>query len=345
MFIPLRDNPGHIRALCELLQLGYASDAVTPVSGGFHHRVWRLVAEHGVFAVKQLAPDTDLSDPTVLRHYNATEEVAEQFAAQGIGAVYALRRGGDHLQLIDDSAYLVYPWTNALAIERGRISTDHALAVARLLARIHTADIDVAGLEKPLDNLVDGAKIEELVALATDRSPDATLYRHLPHFLDIARRQAQALPLLRARLVVSHGDLDQKNTLWDEHLRPVLIDWESARWVNPTCEALLEAMDWSGITGQFDRRLFQRFLLEYENAGGVIEQRFLEPALLAILGDWLDWLVYNVGREVMAVSADQRAGARAQIDLVLPIMLRVEQLLPELLSLAEGSVHGAALQA
>ena len=122
MGIPLRDRPEHLQHLCQLLGLGTPQGCLAPVSGGFHHRVWRLDTGQASYAIKQLAPDTDLADPAVVAHYNATEEAAEKFSGLGIGAVHAISTAGRYLQLIDDVAYLVYPWTRARALDKDRIS-------------------------------------------------------------------------------------------------------------------------------------------------------------------------------------------------------------------------------
>ena len=80
MFTPLAENNAHIEKLCELLNLGQPHDGLTSIAGGFHHRVWRLETERGVFVVKQLAPDSDLNDEEVINHYNVSEAIAREFA-------------------------------------------------------------------------------------------------------------------------------------------------------------------------------------------------------------------------------------------------------------------------
>lgn len=347
MGIPLRDRPEHIRHLCGLLGLGTPQGALAPVTGGFHHRVWRLDTDRGSFAIKQLAPDTDLADPLVVAHYNGTEAAAETFAGLGIGAVHAIGIEGRYLQLIDAVAYLVYPWTQARAVEKDRASRSQALEVARLLARMHRADISVPGLAESQADIVTTDRIEELVGLAADRGmPDAALLRsQLTRFIDIATRHGAALPVLARKLVISHGDLDQKNVLWDDQGEPVLIDWESARRLNPTCEALLEALDWSGITTTFRRDLFRDFLAAYREAGGEIDPQAIGPALQCILGDWLDWLMYNVGRTVMTDDLEQRNIGHAQITFVLPTLLRLQGLTPDLQSELEATAAESALRA
>jgi hypothetical protein len=76
LFIPLRENNAHIEQLCTRLNLGNPREAPSSIAGGFHHRVWRLETEKGTFVIKQLAPDTDLNDEAVIKHYNVTETIA-----------------------------------------------------------------------------------------------------------------------------------------------------------------------------------------------------------------------------------------------------------------------------
>lgn len=346
MSTPLCDNPAHIQHLCVTLGLGQATGNMSRVFGGFHHRMWRLDTADHSYAIKQLSPDTDLADPAVVAHYNASEAVAEQFSSKGIGAVFALRAQQDYLHLIDAVGYLVYPWTDASALDDNAISQSHALKVASLLAKMHRADVQVPGLEEVPSSAVSLERIEELVGLLVERRLEYAdvLAQQLPTFRRIATLHSDALPELHRHQVTSHGDLDQKNILWDKQGKPLLIDWESARKLCPTYEALLEALDWSGITSQFDEILFSRFLGAYQQSGGIIEQSAIEATFHCILGDWLDWLIYNVGRIVMLTDADQKLTGVEQIGFTLPVILRLEHLLPRLLPILRESTSEPVIQ-
>lgn len=333
MTTPLGDNSEHIDQLCASLELGHPGRELSRLSGGFHHRVWRLETERGVFAIKQLAPDTDLGDVSVIAHYNVCETVARTFSECGISTICALGRDGEYLHLLDDEAYLVYPWTNAVALEEGQLSPAHALAVARLLASMHRADIQVPGVDAVLSQPQPEHAVEDMVAVVMKRNATigSVLRERLPTLLRIARGHRLALPVMARRQVISHGDLDQKNVLWDAGGNPVLIDWESAHRLNPTYETLLEALDWSGITAEFDPMLFTQFVGAYTEAGGIVRRDIIEAALHYILGEWLGWLMYNVGRLVNLDDVEQRAIGEAQIEFTMPVILRLERLMPSLL--------------
>jgi hypothetical protein len=336
VYILLRENPVHIARLCELLDLGQPGRSPSRVAGGFHHFVWRLETDGGLYAVKQLSPDTNLGDPATTLHYNTCESIAEQFSRVGVHAVHALKNAERYLQVLNNTGYLVYPWTDAVALDENCVSPPHALAVARLLSRMHGARINLPGLASTTPDVVQENSIIDMVNLATEHNLQsaAELQRRLPDFLRLCVSHANALETLANNQVVSHGDLDQKNVLWDEAGEPLLIDWECARLLNPTYELLLEALDWSGLASDFDHKLFERFLSEYRHSGGVIDEGAIEAALHCILGDWLDWLVYNIGRCVNTRSTEQHLLGARQIEIALSNISFLEQWMPAILSLS-----------
>ncbi len=335
---PLAANPGHVQYLCARLEIGTRRGELVRVYGGFHHKMWRLETDCGSYAIKQLAADSGISPAQMADHFNITETVAETLAGHGIPALFALKCGADYLQLIDNAGYLVYPWTDAVAIDIEDICAHHALEIARVMAGIHRADIAVPGVVDVQFDIHLEEKIIELVQAASElNTRGATaLVQYLPTFLGIAERQREAIPILEKHEVISHGDLDHKNVLWNAGDKPILIDWESVRKLNPGYETLMEALDWSGITTHFNQGLFEEFILGYKKAGGVIEGQSIPAAFDCILGDWLNWLMYNVGRSMDLEDGEQRIIGAAQVDLALSTILRIGSLMPQLMSIASG---------
>lgn len=162
-----------------------------------------------------------------------------------------------------------------------------------------------------------------------------TLQRAEPTFIEIATAQTAAIQQLQQRLVVSHGDLDQKNILWDAQGGAHLIDWESARRLNPTYEVLLQALNWSGITGHFSAPLFGEFVAAYERAGGRIDRERTVPAYQCVLGDWLNWLLYNVGRCLDLHEPQQRATGEKQVALALATLQHIMDRVPQMLGIPD----------
>jgi hypothetical protein len=121
--------------------------------------------------------------------------------------------------------------------------------------------------------------------------------------------------------------------LWDDTGRPLIIDWESARPLNPTQELLQTALEWSGISRQFNPQLFRAFLCAYQQAGGVIESDYVEPALRLVIGDWLIWLMYVVDRSAIAADPVKRKRGADQFDMVFQTLMRLQDKFMELLSM------------
>jgi aminoglycoside phosphotransferase (APT) family kinase protein len=338
VYTPLGDNPEHTSSLCELLQLGASQNKPTRLSGGFHHLVWRLETARGTYVIKQLAPDTDLENPATAAHFNATERVAASFAACGIDAIHALPVGDTYLHVLDKVGYLVYPWTDAVALEKDIVSETHALKVARLLAKLHMMYINAPVIAAEEQEPITEVEVENLVHLAMKHNIENSqeIKKRLPQLKSICAARADAVAVLEQRQVVSHGDLDQKNVLWRDNGSPVLIDWEAARLLNPTREVLEEALDWSGFLSSFDEAVFGKFIKEYQLAGGIMERGEIDAALDAVLGGWLDWLAYNVGRVINMKEDQQRALGNHQVELALSSITLLQRLVPKLSAILEG---------
>ncbi|WP_154699415.1 phosphotransferase, partial [Legionella pneumophila] len=160
----------------------------------------------------------------------------------------------------------------------------------------------------------------------------SSLMENLVTILEINTNYHDAILMLKAHGVISHGDLDQKNVLWDSSKKPILIDWESARKLNPTYEIVNAALDWSGITTQLDKNLFGKMLRAYKEAGGVIDKDLVEAAFFGVLGNWINWMVYNIQRAANHCVPEQQKIGMEQVMQVLPTVLRLKSLIPELVN-------------
>ena len=344
MSTPLSKNPDHLDTLCSRLDLGVPQRSLARVRGGFHHRVWKLETERGKYAVKQIAADSHPADPDTRQHYNTSEAIAEAFSHHGIPAIHALCHDSDYLQVLGREGYLVHPWTSAVAIPITEVSEHHALRVARIMAGMHRIDLDFPATRQQefTPPLQDNIRLLVEMSQALHVKLHKTLRLGLPTFLDIASAQAPAIRTLQNHLVISHGDLDQKNVLWDRENQPLLIDWESARKCNPNHEVLLEALNWSGIGSQFDHDLVTRFIAAYQDAGGALERGSMSAAYHCLLGDWLNWLMYNVGRCLHLEHAEERRTGEAQIEYTLGTLQRIMDYVPDLLDVSNPPATGNA---
>ncbi len=336
-------NTDHLRYLCSHHGLGAPLSAPTEVTGGFHHEMWRVETESGTYAVKQLSPDVDLNNEDKVRGFNVSEAIAETFASVGIAAVVALKAADDYLTIVGDRGYLVYPWCDYTALPIGQADEHHGLEVARLLARMHGADIQVAGIKETELAAFPVERVDELAREAAEGHPlcAVSLSSHRQRLGEIVALHNKAIVELNKELVICHGDLDQKNILWDDLDRPVIIDWECAGKLNPTYEIVQAALDWSGAASELRPGLFRRMLEAYQDAGGEVEVDAMEASLDYIAGESLIWLLYSIGRSLEDADPPQEEIEAEQIERVIASVLRLKQLTPELLDLA-GAARGTA---
>ena len=68
--------------------------------------------------------------------------------------------------MLDKVGYLVYPWTDAVALEKGIVSETHALKVARLLAKLHLMYINAPVIAAEEHEPITEVEVENLVHLA-----------------------------------------------------------------------------------------------------------------------------------------------------------------------------------
>lgn len=110
--------------------------------------------------------------------------------------------------------------------------------------------------------------------------------------------------MLGENIVISHGDLDSKNMLWNKD-SPILIDWEASGYINPMKNLCKTAIYWSGSKeGNLDKDKFIAFLWGYKKKCGTLEADWkivLDNGYLGMLG----WLKYSLKRSLWIECTDE----------------------------------------
>lgn len=327
-------NRSQLETICKKLKMNQPFDLPQRVYGGLLHKMWYLKCNGSQFAVKQLNSSIQLTEE-VKSQYELTEQIAFQFSQRTIPAVHALKLENNYLILSEDEAFLVYPWITAKALDKDAISEMHALKIATLLAEIHPINLNVPQLSAQEFDIHPNEKISVLIDQSASKNLvfKEQLKSNQRVIIELNDIYQKAIPILQSSSVVSHGDLDQKNVLWDKNDTPFLIDWESARKHNPTYEIVNCALDWSGITTPlFNKTLFIKMLNTYASSGITINQDHLEAAFYGVLGNWINWLVYNINRSFSSDKEQQDIGIE-QVLQVLPTIIQVKASIPELTQL------------
>lgn len=329
-------NHDHLKHLSQHFNLGQPVKLPERVYGGLLHIMWRLDTNKGSYAIKQLSKDIDLKNEQVIKNYEMSEQIASHFIAQGIPGVCAISQSQSqkHLFIVDGAGYLVYPWVNAKALGRDEINEDQALIIARLLAKMHLMNLYIEGIGEPEFGVHDSKYLTDLIKQSTQMQLSFAEILNSNRFtlLEINEDYLGSIEILKKHTVISHGDLDQKNVLWTDKKQPLLIDWESARELNPTYEIVNAALDWSGVTTDLNINLFHEMLKSYAEAGGLIEKQTIKAAFYGVIGNWINWMVYNINRAITQEDPEQKNIGVEQVGQVLPIILRVKTLMSALIN-------------
>lgn len=257
-----------IAALCRLRGLDELTAPPSPVSGGFLHRMFRAETAAGVYAVKLLNPDI-MVRPEALGNMQRGEETA--LALRAAVPLCAALEG--RVTEVDGSWFIVYPWVEGAPVYAPDITAEHCRIMGDLLGRIHASGVQVPGMEpngdvrQPFDwpALSDGC---------------------LPRWDAQAR---EGLCRLLGTQVISHRDLDPKNVLW-QGMKPCIIDWEAAGYVNPWQE-LIELVNYWAEDEPCARAMINAYVAHMD-----ISCADWDAALAAGMDGMLGWLHYNLRR-------------------------------------------------
>lgn len=297
-----------LEILCHTLKLGKPIAHIGRVYGGLLHKMWRLDTDQGTFAIKQLSKSINLNEQT-RKSYELTELIARQFASQDIPSVFSITHDG--LSLVDagDDTFIVYPWVIGKPLTWDEINVESATKIAKLIAKIHAINLVISDKINPTYDVHSNEKIDMLItkSLEANLSFAENLVNTKDLLFELNSKYQNAFPAFNNELVISHGDLDPKNVLWDETCNPVLIDWESSRLVNPTYDIVNAALDWSGITtGFINEEIFEIMIKTYINSGGTINSDLLMNIFYGINGNWINWLYYNIIRSINGTSLEEK---------------------------------------
>jgi thiamine kinase-like enzyme len=329
-------NHNQLKALNLYFNLQATKQVPQRVHGGLMHSMWKIIEKYKVYAIKQLSKNINLNDENVVRNYNITEEIASRFGAFGIPTVSAIKHLDRYLYITEGTGFIVYNWVTG-KIQK-TVSETHAIKIAEILAKIHLINLDVPEIAGPYLNLHTNDKITELASnsMKLNCSFAQNLNENLEDIVVINDTYKKFIPTLKKHYVVSHGDLDQKNVLWDRFNNPNLIDWECAGRLNPTQEIINTSLDWSGIETIFDKEIFAKMINAYQREGGIINEGSLEASFYGSLGNWINWMVYNIERFLNPKDIGQKAISLEQVNSALVTIPRLHKLIPELIKIGKS---------
>lgn len=276
--------------------LGSALGPITPVPGGYLHRMFRVDTQTGTYAVKHLNPKI-MKRPEAMRNFRTAESYERLLERAGIPIVPALELDGSKMQVCDGEYFYLFHWQNGQATDWYHISPAQCRMAGSIQGRIHALaprrieNIEAEACRIDWNRYIEEAERQNPVIGALLRENEALLN----YAQDAVNRARSALPGIAC---IVDEDMDPKNVLWDEG-RPYVIDLECLGRGSPVSSALQLSLQWAGVTTcdlDFDRlkAFFDGYHEAYDNGFRAYGRVF------GLAYTWIEWLEYNITRALGA---------------------------------------------
>ena len=298
-------NQPTLAEVCHLYDLGTPIAPPMRVFGGLLYRIYQVRTVRGEFAVKVLNPIV-MGYHDVRARFRLSEQIAVTMAVAHLPVITALGNS-NVIQDLTEATVIVYPWVNARCLLSP--SPNHAQRIGSILGRIHALPLQFSDLPRPEPHFSSDDHERQWALLVQEAEAKDSVWsqevrRLLPQIAAWERSSQEARLALQDRWVISHGDLDRKNVLWSDETSPWLIDWECAGFVQPACEAISTALDWSGQTvGHLDANAFSAFLSGYRREA-LLTAQDVGHGLQAYCGSWCGRLWFNLQRSLGLIACD-----------------------------------------
>lgn len=233
-----------VEKVCEICELGRMISKPEKVHGGLLHHMVAVETTNGKYAIKRLNNEI-ISRPTAIQHFINSERIAT-VAANSIPALPALQLNESFIQHIDGHFFLIYDWLEGRTLNPKDITSEQSGKIGALLAEIHKSDFSV--VEVPYER-VEGEQITDWSSYVQHGKEEraawvSLLEKHLNDLYEWSAIATRTATFLAPEAVISHRDLDPKNVLWHKG-EPIVIDWESAGYINPMQDLLETAIYWA----------------------------------------------------------------------------------------------------
>jgi aminoglycoside phosphotransferase (APT) family kinase protein len=327
--------PGDVpdpRAVLGAFAIGGELTTMTPVSGAWSNRVWRLAGSDGAFAVKELR--NPWQDPGWQHWLAEAWEFELRALHAGISMPEPIPNPADGhclawVPTVSGDATVpvrVHRWIPGAAPGPGAVGEDLAAWAGRTLAMVHGLGVLPQRRDLfPATNTDTAEQWEELAAAARQHdAPWSELVETALPAVRLAAGLATSAAGQPAAEVMSHGDIDQKNLVLTPE-GPVLCDWDLALPVVPRRELADVAVSFAAWK---DPVIARAVVGAYRRAGGEAAG-FRPDDLGPSLMHGLDWIAFNIQRAI-----GLRAGTPAERQLSDGLAAQLLERLPAEVDLA-----------
>lgn len=277
------------------LQLGKVIEKPVRVTGGFMHRMFKVVTDKGKYIIKLLNPNI-MKRPTAMGNYKIADDIEKILMKNNIPAIYALEFNGTKMQELNGQYYYIFDWYDGKSLADNEIKAFHCRKIGEVLAKIHNIDLKNEPFERN-EVHIDWQNYIELADKMNSPIYDV-IKNHIELFNESMNKGNAAIKKLPAVKAICHNDMDSKNVLWlDDECK--LIDLECLGYSNPYPELFELALCWSGYEScNIDFELFGTFFKAYFENTNLSTNIDWEVMYYSNFGR-LEWLEYNIKRALM----------------------------------------------
>jgi aminoglycoside phosphotransferase (APT) family kinase protein len=291
--------------LCTTLKLGEILGTPEAISGGLLHRMFALETTKGKYAIKALNPQI-MERPTALNNFIRSERIAN-ISATSLPAQPAKTIEGKFIHSVDNQYYLIFDWIDGFSLKSNEINSVHCRKIGSILADIHKTDF--SQIEISNDQFNDMGETDWNFYLIKGQESNSDwvnlLHQSIEKLFAWSAKAKSSSGMLAADKIVGHGDLEPKNVMWHQN-NPIIIDWESAGYINPMHDLIETAIYWSvNELRSIDKERFLAFISGYQKRVGVLQADWRMILEHGYFGK-LDWLEYSLKRSLWIECTDEK---------------------------------------
>ncbi len=252
------------KKLCEDSNLGQMVGFPLSISGGLLHKMYAIETDKGKYAVKMLNPQIMIR-PDATNNFINSERIANLISKK-VPAAPAKIINGNFILKIDNHFCMIFDWIKGKTLKPNTVNCSHSEKIGSLLAEIHTTDFSKLNIKKELRNNEQSIDWKNYIKKGQKANAEwvELLLENFDKLYEWTSLANKANKVLSLNLVISHRDLDPKNIIWNKD-KPVLIDWESAGYINPMHDLIETALYWSeDEIGSIDKKRFFTFINSYK---------------------------------------------------------------------------------
>ena len=302
MYMEINKNNNTYRNIEDLIiqeNLGDSVKSIDIVTGGLSHRMYKVVTDKGVYAVKELNAGV-MKRPDAYDNFVFAEKVTAIVKQNGIDAIGTIKLQNDIMKQINNQYFMVFNWLDGKILKADEITKIHCEVIGKILAEIHNIDFSKIEDDNRKKFDIEDFEWEKYIDFAEKQNKKYynLLKDNLEFLYMINKKSNEALNYANSNLVISHTDLDRKNVMWQED-KPFIIDWEASGYINPTIELIQVAWYWSG--GDIENINYEKFetvVDAYKKYSNIKIDNNVEKLIYADIYSGLGWLNYNLKRSL-----------------------------------------------